>query len=204
MTRLMLICLFLFSGAAFAWQLQPDVSTLNFISVKKGSVGEVHRFTQLQGAIDPAGVATLTIVLAGVDTGIEVRDQRMRDMLFEVAQFPTASVRAGIDGKALAALKPGEQIVQSIKGELTLHGKAAPLNFDAIVTKLADGRISVISQHPAIVNAEAFDLVAGIAKLAEAANLPSISTAVPVTFVLLFMPEAADKTLQPPSGLRVQ
>ena len=194
------------SSAGFAWDLQPDASTVNFVSVKKDSIGEVHRFKQLQGSLDSKGAATLTIALASADTGVEIRDQRLREMLFEVAQFPTATFQAAIDPSVITALKVGQQTVVAVKGELALHGKTAPIAADVIVTKLLDGRLSVISQKPLIVNAENFDLVAGVANLAEAASLPAISTAVPVTFALLFTPGKAIPGIVPPapSGLKAQ
>jgi len=195
------------SSAGFAWDLQSDASTLNFISIKKDSVGEVHRFKQLQGSLDSKGAATLTVSLASADTGVEVRDQRLREMLFEVTQFPTATFQATIDPSVISALKVGQQAVVAVKGELTLHGKAAPVAVDVVVTKLLDGRLSVVSQKPLIVNAENFDLVAGVTKLAEAVSLPAISTAVPVTFALVFTPEKVtpSKVSPPaPGGLKVQ
>jgi len=195
------------SSAGFAWDLQPDASTVNFVSVKKDSIGEVHRFKQLQGNLDNKGAATLTISLASADTGVEIRDQRLREMLFEVAQFPTATFQTTIDTNIISALKAGQQAVVAVKGELALHGKSAPVATDVVVTKLLDGRLSVISQKPLIVNAEIFDLGAGVAKLAEAVSFPAISTAVPVTFALMFTPEkVAPGKISPPApgGLKVQ
>lgn len=204
MIRFLVMCLCLFSSSVFAWQLQPDISTVNFVSVKKDSVGEVHRFKKLQGSIDATGAATLTIALDSVDTGVEIRDQRMREMLFEVTQFPAAVFRTNIDSAAVAALKCGEQVAIGVKGDLALHGKTAPVTADLVITKLADGKLSVISSRPTIITAEAFDLAAGVAKLVAAVNLPAISTAVPVTFALVFVPEPIVKTLSAPTGLRVQ
>ena len=204
MRKFLILCLCLFAGPAFAWQLQPDASALNFVSVKKDSVGEVHRFRKFQVAVAADGAATLTIDLASVDTAIEVRDQRMRDMLFEVAKFPTATFRTRVDLQIVDTLKCGEQAVLPLKGELTLHGSTRPVATDAVVTRLASGNISVISRQPLIVTADSFAMITGVQQLAAVAGLPSISTAVPVTFALVFAPEPALKTPQAPTGMSVQ
>jgi hypothetical protein len=52
------------------------------------------------------------------------------------------------------------------------------------VTKLANGSLLVNSVKPVIIKAVDFNLVKGIEKLRQLAGLPSISTTVPVSFVL--------------------
>src|SRR5690606_26511938 len=61
-----------------AWQLQPGQSRLNFVSVKNSTHAEVHSFTELRGSVDAQGALTLQVALASLDTGIDIRDQRMR------------------------------------------------------------------------------------------------------------------------------
>ena len=67
-----------------AWTLNGDDSTLSFISTKAVNVAEIHKFTTLSGGVDDTGNVTgISIALASVDTGIEIRDDRMREMLFD-------------------------------------------------------------------------------------------------------------------------
>jgi len=54
------------------------------------------------------------------------------------------------------------------------------------VVKLSKDRILAASVKPIIVNADQYELLGGVEKLREVANLPSISTAVPVTFSFVF------------------
>ena len=192
------------SHVCLAWQLQTDASTVNFVSVKKDAIGEVHRFTQISGSIDDSGNAVLTIPLASVDTGIEIRNQRMRGMLFETEKFPRATFHAAIDPGPVRALQSGEQMTTRVAGQLTLHGVTSPVEAEALVTKLNDGRLSVISRQPFILTADRFALVTGVQKLAQVAGLASISTAVPVTFALTFAPDAGASVPPPPAGLNVQ
>jgi len=188
MYRFLAVALSLISTTCFAWQLQPADSSLSFVSIKKDSVGEVMHFKKLTGSLDDSGTAVLSVPLAGVETGVPIRDERMRDLLFQVAQYPTATFQANIDMKTLTALKVGDQAHVPVKGQLTLHGKTAAVAADTLATKLADGRLSVVTTQPVIVNTGEFGLNEGVKKLMEIAGLPAISKAVPVTFALTFAP----------------
>lgn len=169
-----------------AWTLDNGASQVSFVSVKAGDAGEVHRFKQISGQIAADGEASVTIQLASVDTLIPVRDERMRELLFETDLFPTASLRADIDVERLMALKPGDSIDMTVNLMLDLHNQQLELPAEMIVAKLGDHRLMVSSRKPVIVNAASVDLVDGIEALRAVANLPSISKAVPVSFVLTF------------------
>ena len=57
-----------FSSHAFsAWTLDNANSRLNFISIKKGDIAEIHHFTQLSGQVDDSGKANLEINLGSVE-----------------------------------------------------------------------------------------------------------------------------------------
>ena len=80
-----------------AWDLQADASTFNFVSVKKDTIGEVLHFKKLSGQIDKNGKAGITIDLNSVDTGVQIRDERMREFLFETGKYPSATYQANVD-----------------------------------------------------------------------------------------------------------
>ncbi|MCZ6826992.1 MAG: YceI family protein [Gammaproteobacteria bacterium] len=172
-----------------AWSLDNDASQVSFVSVKAGDAGEVHRFTEISGGLTAEGSASVTIQLASVDTLIPLRDERMCELLFQTNLFPTASLSTNIDMDALAALAPGESMDMTANLTLDLHGQQISLAAEMIVARLGDHRLMVSSRKPLIVNAASVDLVKGIEALREIANLPSISKAVPVSFVLSFVEE---------------
>jgi polyisoprenoid-binding protein YceI len=155
-----------------AWQLAADQSNVGFVSVKAGNVGEAHSFRKLSGTVEPEGTVRVAIDLASVDTGIDIRNQRMRDMLFEVANFPEARLTAKIDPNAVKALKPGERKAMTVPVTLDLHGTTNSIEAPLTVTRLAGDSVE-----------------AGVGKLQEIAKLPAISTAVPVTASLVFKPK---------------
>jgi hypothetical protein len=187
LTQLLIIISLIVAGPCFAaWTLDNDSSQVSFVSVKAGDAGEVHRFTEISGELSSGGNASVTIQLASVDTLIPLRDERMRELLFQTNLFPTASLSTNIDMDALNAIEPGDSMDMAANLTLELHGQQLSLAAEMIVARLGDHRLMVSSRKPVIVNAASVDLVNGIEALREIANLPSISKAVPVSFVLTF------------------
>ena len=168
------------------WTVDGGTSSLSFVTVKNGDVGEAHGFGKLGGSVEPDGTATLTIDLASVDTGVEIRDQRMRDVLFEVNKFATATVTAKLDKAVIKGLKTGASTTLPLALTLNLHGQGKSIPATVTVTALAGDRLLVTTREPLIINATDFDLVNGIEQLRELAGLPSIDIAVPVTATLVF------------------
>ncbi len=187
LSQLLIVISLIVAGPCFAaWTLDNDSSQVSFVSVKAGDAGEVHRFTEISGKLSSDGNASVTIQLASVDTLIPLRDERMREMLFQTNLFPTASLSTDIDMDALNAIEPGDSMDMAAKLTLEQHGQRLSLAAEMIVARLGDHRLMVSSRKPVIVNAASVDLVKGIEALREIANLPSISKAVPVSFVLTF------------------
>ncbi len=185
--QLLIVITLLVAGPCFAaWTLDNDTSQVSFVSVKAADAGEVHRFTEISGELSADGKASVTIQLASVDTLIPLRDERMRELLFQTNLFPTASLSTIIDMDALNAIEPGDSMDMAANLTLELHGQKLSLAAEMIVARLGDHRLMVSSRKPVIVNAASVDLVNGIEALREIANLPSISKAVPVSFVLTF------------------
>jgi polyisoprenoid-binding protein YceI len=168
------------------WQLDNEHSRLNFISIKKGDVAETHTFGRLSGTMTDAGRVAVTIGLDSVDTAIDIRDRRMREILFETDAFPKATIKATVDADRVADLATGERFVQRVEANLSLHGETREVAIDVLVARLGDDRLLVTSYTPVIVDAGAFALAEGVAALRDIAGLPSISNAVPVTFALDF------------------
>lgn len=169
-----------------AWTLNGDDSTLSFISTKAVNVAEIHKFTSLTGGVDDTGNVTVSIALASVDTGIEIRDDRMREMLFDTGTYASAEMTAQVSMTMLDELAAGDSKAMAVEGELALHGQSIPMTFEVVVARMGNGDLLVASQKPVVINAPVFNLADGVEALREIAGLPSISAAVPVSFVLAF------------------
>lgn len=172
------------------WVLDNDASRLSFVTTKANTAAEVHSFDIVDGEVDGDGKVSVSIDLESVNTAIEIRDERMRGMLFETEDYPTATLAASVDAEAIEALEVGETVTMPVEGELMLHGTTTSVTVEASIARLADDRILVSSYKPLVINAGQVGLAAGVEKLREVAGLPSISPAVPVSFVLVF--ERAD------------
>lgn len=168
------------------WELDSTSSELNFISIKNNSVAEVHSFRDMVGYIGIDGSVQLSIALGSVDTLIEIRDQRMREMLFETVSFPSAKVAASVDPEIIAVLAEGGTITTDLNFTLSLHGLQKSLTVPVVLIGESEERIQVFTTRPAIVNAADFGLESGVAALQKVAGLNAISTAVPVTVHLVF------------------
>lgn len=169
-----------------AWVLDNDASRVSFVTTKAGAIGEVHKFTALRGSVSDSGNVEVTIELASVDTLIPIRDERMRDILFETSLFPDATLTAQIDGAALDHLAVGDITELSVGAELAMRNQTQAITLELAVAKLSDSRIMVSSMQPVVITAGQVDLVEGVEELREIAGLPSISPAVPVSVVLAF------------------
>jgi polyisoprenoid-binding protein YceI len=181
-----LVSLFVSSNAFAQWTLINDDSTVNYISIKKSQVAEVNIFKTLNGSIENNGNITVDIDLASVDTNVPIRDERMKTLFFEVATFSKATISSALDIKTLADMNIGDTYDASMNISLSLHGVSKEMVTDVRVVKLTKNRVMAVSLKPVIVNADDFKLSGGIEKLREIANLPSISSAIPVTFNLVF------------------
>ncbi|NOQ93574.1 MAG: YceI family protein [Methylophaga sp.] len=169
---------------AAEWVVDADKSQLNFISIKKGTIAEIHQFDQFQGQLNSQGQFELKIDLTSVDTNIAVRDERMKKHFFNVDSFATATLTSNIDLSLLDAIAQGSSAPLVIDANLELHGEIKPVQLNVIITRLVGAKLSVVNTQPVIINVADFALVSGVNKLMELAKLPSISHAVPVSFYL--------------------
>ena len=183
---LFIVFMVLLTGAAQAqWSLNNDASTLSFVTVKADHVGEVHTFDRLSGSIDDRGNVEIIIELASVNTLIDIRNERMQNMLFETNLFPEAKITSDINLSAITAMSAGASESMEVEFELDIHGASNSYIADLVVTRLENGVIASTSK-PILVTANTHGLVEGVEALREVAGLPSISRAVPVTFTVIF------------------
>lgn len=167
------------------WDLNNDHSRLNFVSVKKNTIGEVHKFKQLRGTLTDKGQLKVEIPLASVETLIPIRNERMQKMLFETKVFPTAELTANVAVKDFD-LKEDESKIVTMDADLALHGVNKLINVEVLVTKVSKDKLQVVSLKPIIIYPADFGLSQGVMKLQKVAGLPGITHSVPVSFVLTF------------------
>ncbi len=168
------------------WTLDPMASSLTFASVKNGSIVEPHLFGNLNGGVDASGAAIVTVALDSVDTLIPIRDERLRNMLFKVDQFPTATFRANVEVAFLQTGQVGTSSELSLAGELTIHGVTIKTTVPVKINRVSADRVQVFPIRPMIISAASFGMTEGLEALREIAGLQSIGPVVPVSFLLVF------------------
>ncbi len=174
------------AAAAGTWGLDTTASYLNFVTTKNTHNVEVHNFTGLSGNISAAGVATLTIDLSTVNTGVALRDERMRGLLFDVTNYPTATVTVAVPAALISSLAVGQSAATDISASLNLHGVTGAITTKVSVQKLSANRVLVQSLSPILMKAGDYALTDGVEALRAAVGIASISVAVPVDFALVF------------------
>jgi len=182
-------CLLLTAAALPAqanWYLDGESSRLSFVSTKNASVSEVQRFLVLHGKVDPNGRAEVEVELDSINSGIPLRDERMRKELFQIEQFPDATITTQIDLRPINDLAPGAQLELRLPMTVNLHGKQHEYPAELLATRLDDRRFQVVTLEPLVINAADFDLAPGLESLRKLADLSAISLSVPVGAVLIF------------------
>ncbi|WP_447890073.1 YceI family protein [Pseudomonas hormoni] len=168
------------------WYLDGESSRLSFVSTKNANISEVQRFLVLHGKVSPTGLAEVEVELESVNSGIPLRDERMRKELFEIQTFPEALITAQIDLRPINDLAPGAQLELRLPVTVNLHGKQHDYNAELLATRLDDRRFQVVTLEPLVINAADFDLAPGLDSLRKLAGLSAISLSVPVGAVLIF------------------
>ena len=177
---------FMSLNVAADWTLDPEQSSLHFVSIKNGTTAETHRFAELEGKVADNGKVTVGVHLTSVDTQIPIRDERMQEMLFETKSRAMATITARVNVADFEQMPEGSVASKDVKLALSLHGKTKDYDTRMQVVKLASGGIAASTEQPLLVKAEDFGLAGGIEALREIAGLSSIVTAVPVTANLVF------------------
>ena len=168
------------------WYLDNESSRLSFVTTKNTEVAEVQRFLVLHGKVDAKGAARLEVELDSINSGIPLRDERMRKELFEIKTFPEAQISAQINLQPINDLASGAQLELRLPLSVTLHGKTQTYSAELLATRLDERRFQVVTLEPVVLHAEDFDLAPGVATLRKAAGLKSIRLSVPVGAVLIF------------------
>jgi OOP family OmpA-OmpF porin len=173
------------------WTLRRDVSSIRFQTVKNVTKVESSTFAEFEGGIDETGAAKIVVFLDSVDTKIDLRNVRMRFLLFETFQFPQAVITAQIEPAVLSDLSSVKRKFIPLKFNLELHGVKASFDAEVSATLLNDDLVAISSTVPISIPTSAFNLDGGVKKLEEAAKVTIIPSAT-VSFDLVFAHNGAE------------
>ena len=167
------------------WSLDADLSELRFMSIKKGNVAEINRFATISGVINTEGTAQVRVLLDSVDTGVDLRNVRMRFLFFETFLHPEATITAKLDPTVLTDLHATRRKVIDMPYTLSLHGVSVEKTTEVAVTLISNDRVTVSALRPIPIKLTDFQLEDGRQKLQEAANVDIVPLGV-VSFVFIF------------------
>ncbi len=169
-----------------SYTLDSESSSLFFVSTKNVHVIETHTFTDITGEISSAGEVVVFVNLNSVESGIDIRNERLRELLFETSQFNTAAATMSLDLATIDAIPIGEVSELSLSVQASLHGINTDLLVQISVTRLTADTLLIQNLAPLLLHVEDFNLGAGVEALKELAGLDVISYSVPVNFTLIF------------------
>jgi polyisoprenoid-binding protein YceI len=183
------------NAGAKTWQVDNAQSSISFVTTKAGQagvggVGEIQSFKKFSGGLNAAGQISFDIELASVDTGVEIRDQRLRTMLWNVAASPKATFTAKLDTAAMNGIDATATRDMDIEGSLTMAGQTKPVAAKLRVARLGGGALMVTTRAPIVLNVNDFGLKAGVEAMREVMGLNFLASSAPVTFTLVLNAKA--------------
>ena len=167
-----------------AWQLDQSNSSINFVTIKKGNIAESHTFKEFSGSLN-SEAASIEISASSVDTKVDIRNERMREFLFETGAFPTISINADVTS-VIPSIETGQSRLISLPASLELHGVKNEISLALRVSKLSEEVYVVSSAEPVLIRAKDYAMLEGVLKLSSLVNNLPIAETVPVSFSLQF------------------
>ena len=171
-----MILLLISSPAWSSWEV-ADGSIIQFISIKNNAVGELSQFESVVGSVTDEGQVDIRVALNAVETNVGIRNERMKELLFEVGLFPEAIITAQLAPSAVSATQ--SHIIETTLA-IDLHGQVVNRTATLQVAPNEQG-LSVVSVEPILLTASEFGLESGVAALQSIAGLAAISRVIPVT-----------------------
>jgi polyisoprenoid-binding protein YceI len=178
------------SASSAGWTVDAAQSNLNFVTTKAGQagvggIGEVQTFKRFAGGMDAAGQIKLSIDLVSVDTGVEIRDDRLRTMLWNVKATPQATFTAKLADAGLSKLATDASADLDVTGQLELAGQTKPVSAKLRATRISGDKLMVVTRAPIVINSNDFGLKAGVEAMREVMGLNFLASTAPVNVALL-------------------
>jgi OmpA-OmpF porin, OOP family len=186
------------------WVLDPVKSHVYLQTEKMEKVIERHQFNMVEGGVTRDGLATIKIDLGSIDTGIDLRNVRMRFLLFETFKFPLAEISAQIDKSKLQGLTGRSPVRLPLTLSVNMHGISREIETFVWATRTSETTVSVASIDPIAVTVASFGYEKNLEKLRDAQNGIPIVPNAQVTFDLTFGTGALKPELEAARATREQ
>jgi polyisoprenoid-binding protein YceI len=102
--------------------------------IAKGPIGfKLVGRTQELNLQDAGSTVKIIVPLTHLETGIDLRDQHMRDKCLEVQKYPDAVLE--VSWSAITLPEDGKSVSGKAQGKMTLHGKTRDVSFTYAVKR---------------------------------------------------------------------
>ncbi|MBC6414618.1 MAG: YceI family protein [Chromatiales bacterium] len=180
-----LIAWFFLPAYAADWQLDSERSAITYLSSKQATIDtsmifESNLFHKFSASIKDSQLE-LTIDLSSLDTKVAIRDERVAEHVFLTQQYPYAVVTATIDDI--------EQITYQrlqTTAMLAMRGQSHSVQAELIIERINPDTLRIQTVTPVLVDANAYGMLEGFAKLKALVGLMQIPTVIPVSLHLVF------------------
>ena len=164
------------------YRLNLETAVVGVTSTKNDRIIERHQIKFKTGIVSSTGQVDLVLDLRTPETNIPIRNERMQQHLF--AQFPLATVTAQLPPGVFAKARAGKAISEPVVVTLVANGVSQTHSMQMVLEQDEMGGLIVSGKTE--IDVSLFGYGAGIEMLRNLAGLLSISTLVPVDFVLPF------------------
>ena len=164
------------------YRLNLETAVVGVTSTKNDRISERHQIKFKTGIVSSTGQVDLVLDLRTTETNIPIRNERMQQHLF--AQFPLATVSAQLPPGVFAKARAGKAIPEPVVVTLVANGVSQTHSMQMVLEQDEMGGLIVSGKTEVDVSKLGYG--AGIETLRNLAGLLSISTLVPVDFVLPF------------------
>lgn len=132
-------------GLALPIEIDQTTAKTSFVAIGKPAMlrihGESEGITSKLDADKKTVSGSIAIQLEKFKTGIETRDEHMKNKYLEVAKYPEAILT--IKDVNVSDLKEGSKKDLTIKAKLLLHGETKDVDVKGTIESLAGGKYKV-------------------------------------------------------------
>lgn len=165
------------------YEVNPELSVINFSTTKKQYIIEAATISGVTGSLDKTGKFSAHIDLKNLDTVNPIRDGRLRDLFFEYATYPSIQVSTTLDPASLP--KTGEIKKMTMPATLNIWQANKPIEVEILIANTGR-RLIVSSQKAVVISAQDFGIpTENLNKLAGTVGNIDIATSAPVNFQLV-------------------
>lgn len=176
------------SGSLGDWTLWNLPASMNYISRSDASnVFEVQTYTEMEGKNADSKVSAYSIDAARLETDPGIRNKRIRDCMFNLANFQGLIVSVKLDKKQLDALKIDASIALEVKTTISLQGVSKTIRPTLLITRLQTGCLLINTQQPIVLSLADFRLFNEQEKANTTVFLAGKASSIPVTVNLYYL-----------------